>query len=84
MLPSSRAKAVWIAHPDTLPQIVSLSRSVGTGGSAGHAYLKKTAEKHSIFRDFANLSTYIIPRSSLPKLPQKLKKGLGFYFTYGK
>jgi HK97 family phage major capsid protein len=34
MLPSSRAKAVWIAHPDTLPQIVSLSRSVGTGGSA--------------------------------------------------
>ena len=57
---------------------------IGTGGSAGHAYLKKTAEKHSIFRDFANLSTYIIPRSSLPKLPQKLKKGLGFYFTYGK
>ena len=34
MLPSSRANAVWIAHPDTLPQIVALSRSVGTGGSA--------------------------------------------------
>jgi len=57
---------------------------IGTGGSAGHAYLKKTAEKHSVFRDIANLSTYIIPRSSLPELPAKLKKELGFYYTHGK
>jgi tryptophan 2,3-dioxygenase len=57
---------------------------IGTGGSTGHAYLKKTAEKHSVFSDFANLSTYIIPRSSLPALPAKLKKELGFYFTHGK
>ena len=55
---------------------------IGTGGSAGHSYLKKTAEKHSIFRDVANLSTYIIPRSTLPELPKKLKKELGFYYTY--
>jgi HK97 family phage major capsid protein len=34
MLPSSRAKAVWLAHPDTMPQIVAMSRSIGTGGSA--------------------------------------------------
>jgi HK97 family phage major capsid protein len=34
MLPSSRSRAVWLAHPDTLPQIVSMSRAVGTGGSA--------------------------------------------------
>ena len=57
---------------------------IGTGGSTGHAYLKKTAEKHSVFSDFANLSTYIIPRSSLPVLPKELKKELGFYFTHGK
>jgi len=57
---------------------------IGTGGSAGHAYLKKTAENHSVFRDIANLSTYIIPRSSLPELPAKLKKDLGFYYTHGK
>ena len=57
---------------------------IGTGGSAGHGYLKKTAEKHSIFRDISNLSTYIIPRSSLPELPKKLKKELGFYYTHGK
>ncbi len=57
---------------------------IGTGGSAGHGYLKKTAEKHSIFRDISNLSTYIIPRSSLPELPEELKKELGFYYTHGK
>ena len=57
---------------------------IGTGGSAGHGYLKKTAEKHSIFRDISNLSTYIIPRSSLPKLPKELKKGLGYFYTHGK
>jgi HK97 family phage major capsid protein len=34
MLPSSRSRAVWLAHPDTLPQIVSMSRAIGTGGSA--------------------------------------------------
>jgi tryptophan 2,3-dioxygenase len=55
---------------------------IGTGGSAGHSYLKKTAEKHSIFRDVANLSTYIIPRSTLPELPKILKKELGFYYNY--
>jgi tryptophan 2,3-dioxygenase len=57
---------------------------IGTGGSTGHAYLKKTAAKHSVFSDFSNLSTYIIPRSSLPTLPKELKRELGFYFTYGK
>ena len=57
---------------------------IGTGGSTGHAYLKKTTEKHSVFSDIANLSTYIIPRSSLPDLPNTLKKELGFYFTHGK
>ena len=55
---------------------------IGTGGSSGYGYLKKTAEKHSIFRDISNLSTYIIPRSTLPVLPKKLKKELGFYYTY--
>ena len=64
--------------------LVMIGVKIGTGGSAGHGYLKKTAEKHSIFRDISNLSTYIIPRSALPKLPRKLKKELGFYYMYGK
>ncbi|MAJ43974.1 MAG: tryptophan 2,3-dioxygenase [Candidatus Marinimicrobia bacterium] len=57
---------------------------IGTGGSSGHSYLKKTSDKHSIFSDIANLSTYIIPRSLLPELPTTIKQQLGFFFTYGK
>ena len=34
MLPASVNRAVWIAHPDTFPQLAALSRNVGTGGSA--------------------------------------------------
>ena len=33
MLPSSLGRAVWLISPDAYPQLASLSRSVGTGGS---------------------------------------------------
>jgi len=34
MLPSSINRAVWVMHPDTFPQIATMSLAVGTGGSA--------------------------------------------------
>lgn len=34
MLPSSLNRAVWVAHPDTFPELATMSLSVGTGGSA--------------------------------------------------
>ena len=34
LLTSSQNRAVWIAHPDTFPQLAGLSRTVGTGGSS--------------------------------------------------
>ncbi len=52
---------------------------IGTGGSSGHNYLKSTINRNRIFNDLFNLSTYLIPRSQLPKLPDHLKKYLGFY-----
>ncbi len=58
-----------------------LGRKVGTGGSSGHAYLRKTAEQHSVFGDLYNISTLLIPRSELPELPSDLRRSLGFYFT---
>ena len=58
-----------------------LGKKIGTGGSSGHDYLKKTAEQHAIFADFHNLSTLLIPRSALPELPENLKRELGFYFS---
>lgn len=58
-----------------------IGTKIGTGGSSGHQYLKKTAESHKIFTDLFNLSTYLIPRSALPELPMELKKNLGFYYS---
>ncbi len=58
-----------------------IGSKVGTGGSSGHVYLTRTVEKHRVFVDLFNLSTYLISRSSLPELPDKLKKELGFYYS---
>jgi len=58
-----------------------LGRKIGTGGSSGHGYLKDTAKRHHIFTDLHNISTLLIPRSELPKLPENLEKELGFYFS---
>ena len=58
-----------------------LGRKVGTGGSSGHQYLSKTAEKHHIFGDLHNISTLLIPRSELPPLPEQVRRELGFFYT---
>jgi tryptophan 2,3-dioxygenase len=58
-----------------------LGKKPGTGGSSGYDYLLKTASKHHVFKDFHNITTFLIPRSSLPALPPEVKKQLGFYFT---
>lgn len=58
-----------------------LGNKMGTGGSSGHKYLKSTAEKHHVFRDFLNIATLLVPRSDLPVLPDGFKKQLGFYFS---
>lgn len=34
MLPDSRNRAVWIASPDTFPELATMALNVGTGGSA--------------------------------------------------
>ena len=58
-----------------------IGAKVGTGGSSGHQYLMSTVDKHRIFTDLFNLSTYLIPRSELPELPEELIKKLGFTYT---
>ena len=57
-----------------------IGSKIGTGGSSGHQYLKDTSSQHKIFTDIADLSTFIIPRSILPKLPGSIKRNLGYYF----
>jgi len=55
-----------------------LGSKIGTGGSSGHTYLKKAADNNRVFVDLFNLSTYLIPRSRLPKIPSEIKKQLNF------
>lgn len=62
----------------------TLGQKIGTGGSSGYDYLKSTADKHRVFYDLHNISTLLIPRSSLPELPKELKEKLNFSFTQQK
>ena len=57
-----------------------LGTKVGTGGSSGAKYLKDSTEQHKIFQDFFQITTFFIPRSQLPNLPQEFKKKLDFYY----
>lgn len=58
-----------------------IGKKVGTGGSSGARYLQSAAEKHRVFGDFFQLTTFFIPRSQLPELPASLKKNMDFYFN---
>jgi tryptophan 2,3-dioxygenase len=51
---------------------------IGTGGSSGKDYLKAAADKHYIFREIAQLNSFLIERRKLPKLSNELEKRLGF------
>jgi len=50
----------------------------GTGGSTGAGYLEGALNKHNIFRDIEGLSTFLIERKKLPKLPEELIKKLSY------
>jgi tryptophan 2,3-dioxygenase len=51
---------------------------IGTGGSSGKDYLKAAADKHYIFKEIAQLNSFLIERRKLPTLSPELEKRLGF------
>jgi len=51
---------------------------IGTGGSTGKDYLKAAADKHYIFREFAQLNSFLIERRKLPALSNQMERRLGF------
>ncbi|HSU28541.1 MAG TPA: tryptophan 2,3-dioxygenase family protein [Chitinophagaceae bacterium] len=51
---------------------------IGTGGSTGKDYLKDAADKHYIFKEIAQLNSFLIERRKLPVLPTGIEKRLGF------
>jgi len=51
---------------------------VGTGNTSGAGYLEGALSKHYVYKDISSLSTYLIERRKLPKLPASLIRHLGF------
>jgi tryptophan 2,3-dioxygenase len=51
---------------------------IGTGGSTGKDYLKAAADKHYIFREIAQLNSFLIERRKLPALSHEIENQLGF------
>ncbi|HEX6191872.1 MAG TPA: tryptophan 2,3-dioxygenase family protein [Chitinophagaceae bacterium] len=52
---------------------------IGTGGSSGKDYLKAAADKHYIFREIAQLNSFLIERRKLPMLSPEMEWRLGFH-----
>lgn len=53
---------------------------IGTGGSTGAGYLQGAMDKHYIFKEISQLSSFLIDRRKLPALPEELGKALGYNF----
>ncbi len=51
---------------------------IGTGGSTGAGYLKAAMDKHYIFRELAQLNSFLVDRRKLPALPEELTEQLGY------
>lgn len=61
-----------------------IGTKIGTGGSSGHDYLKKTTESNRVFVDLFNLATFLLPKSKIPKLPMSIMKTLDFEYDHAK
>jgi tryptophan 2,3-dioxygenase len=77
LLDMDELMSTWrFRHMNMVNRIIGL-RS-GTGGSSGKDYLRAALDRHYIFKDIAALTTFLIERSNLPTLPEKLQQRLGF------
>lgn len=56
----------------------TIGKRVGTGGSTGSQYLQAAADSHIIYKELAELTSFLVPRKSLPTLPEQLTHGLGY------
>jgi tryptophan 2,3-dioxygenase len=51
---------------------------IGTGGSTGAGYLKAAMDKHYVFKEITQLSSFLVDRKKLPVLDDELVKKLGY------
>lgn len=63
-------------HLDMVRRMIGMR--MGTGNTSGGGYLEGALNKHYIFKDISGLSTFLIERKNLPKLPEELIKKLSY------
>lgn len=69
--------AMWrYRHMNMVHRVIGMR--VGTGGSSGKEYLKSALDKHYIFAELAEMTSFLIERRNLPALPESLEQRLGF------
>jgi tryptophan 2,3-dioxygenase len=56
----------------------TIGKRVGTGGSTGAEYLRGAADSHYVFKELAELTSFLLPRNLLPVLPDSLVGDLGY------
>jgi len=66
-----------IRHASMAHRMIGMK--IGTGGTSGVEYLQKAAKENMAFRDLWNLSTFVIPQSALPRLPDELSNKMQFH-----
>ncbi|MFQ5966929.1 MAG: tryptophan 2,3-dioxygenase family protein [Acidimicrobiia bacterium] len=57
-----------------------IGSKIGTGGTSGFEYLRSTTEQYNVFSDLFELSTFLLPRSGVPKLPPDVREKMAFRF----
>lgn len=72
------AMATW-RHKHLVMVRRMIGMRVGTGNTSGAGYLEGALSKHFVYKDISALSTYLVERKNIPKLPSDLIKHLGFY-----
>jgi tryptophan 2,3-dioxygenase len=60
----------------------TIGTRIGTGGSTGKDYLKAALDKHYIFKEIAQLTSFLVERSRLPQLPETVTNSMQFIFTH--
>ena len=63
-------------HMDMVRRMIGMR--TGTGNTTGRGYLEGALASHYIFGDVAGLSTFLIERRKLPRLPVALLRKLGY------
>jgi tryptophan 2,3-dioxygenase len=73
--------ATWrFRHMNMVHRMIGLR--VGTGGSTGKDYLQSALNKHYIFKEIAELTSFLVERTKLPKLDDDLISALSFGGKY--